>query len=125
MDVAIVGAGIAGLAASIALTRAGHRVAVYEKSRFKNEIGAAITITPNGNRVLRRWGFDFERARPVDFKVFRYVRSDLVYLLMNGLLSFVGYEAGRGGDGNADVMLLPGDWYRVMRYCPVGVFPQR
>jgi salicylate hydroxylase len=104
MDVAIVGAGIAGLAASIALTRAGHRVVVYEKSRFKNEIGAAITITPNGNRVLRRWGFDFERARPVDFKVFRYVRFELVYLLINGLLSFVGYEAGRGRECGCDAL---------------------
>jgi len=77
MDTAIIGAGIAGLAASIALTRAGHSVTVYEKSGFKNEIGAAILITPNGNRVLRRWGFDFERARPVDFKVFRYVGLNL------------------------------------------------
>ncbi|KAF2791192.1 FAD/NAD(P)-binding domain-containing protein [Melanomma pulvis-pyrius CBS 109.77] len=73
MDIAVIGAGIAGLAASIALTRAGHRVTVYEKSSFKNEIGAAILVTPNGNRVLRRWGFDFEKARPVDFKVFRFV----------------------------------------------------
>ncbi|KAK4641286.1 hypothetical protein QC761_611030 [Podospora bellae-mahoneyi] len=56
---AVVGAGIAGLCAAIALRRAGWHVAVYEKSSFKNEIGAAITITPNATLVLERFGFDF------------------------------------------------------------------
>ncbi|KAM3415702.1 hypothetical protein BST61_g9217 [Cercospora zeina] len=60
LDVAIVGAGIAGLSAGIALKRANSSniVKVYEKSTFKNEIGAAITLTPNANRILDRWGFD-------------------------------------------------------------------
>ncbi|KAI5371039.1 putative FAD-binding domain, FAD/NAD(P)-binding domain superfamily [Septoria linicola] len=60
LDVAVVGAGIAGLAAGIALKRAGHysNVVIYERSLFKNEIGAAITPTPNANRILDRWGFD-------------------------------------------------------------------
>ncbi|KAF2187364.1 FAD/NAD(P)-binding domain-containing protein [Zopfia rhizophila CBS 207.26] len=75
MDVGIVGAGIAGLAAAIALRRAGHNVEVFEKSQFKMEIGAAIQLTPNGNRVLRRFGFDFDKARPVDTKQFRFARG--------------------------------------------------
>ncbi len=55
---AIIGAGIAGLSASIALRRAGWSVTIFEKSRFSNEIGAAITVAPNATRVLDHWGFD-------------------------------------------------------------------
>ncbi|KAF2448372.1 FAD/NAD(P)-binding domain-containing protein [Karstenula rhodostoma CBS 690.94] len=75
MNVGIVGAGIAGLSAGIALRRAGHHVEIYEKSTFKREIGAAILLTPNANRILRLWGFDFDKARPVDFKQYRYVNG--------------------------------------------------
>lgn len=76
MDCAVVGAGIAGLAACIALRRAGHNVEVFEKSQFKNEIGAAISITPNGNNVLDSWGFDYGKARSTAKVVNRRVKSD-------------------------------------------------
>lgn len=46
---------------------------IYEKSQFQNEIGAAITITPNGMRVLDRWGFDSDAARGMDAKQIRMV----------------------------------------------------
>ncbi|KAI0480047.1 hypothetical protein GGR56DRAFT_686972 [Xylariaceae sp. FL0804] len=62
---AVVGAGIAGLAAAVALRRAGWRVECLERSRFRNEVGAAITIPPNAARVLDRLGFDLEAAEPV------------------------------------------------------------
>ena len=65
LRIGIIGAGIAGLGAAIALRRAGHEVEVFEQSQFKNEVGAAITITPNGTRVLNHWGFDHEKARGV------------------------------------------------------------
>ncbi|KAL2261980.1 hypothetical protein VTK26DRAFT_2813 [Humicola hyalothermophila] len=62
---AVVGAGIAGLSAAIALRRAGWHVEVFEKSQFKNETGAAITVTPNAAVVLDRWGLDREQAQAV------------------------------------------------------------
>ncbi|KAF2465697.1 FAD/NAD(P)-binding domain-containing protein [Lindgomyces ingoldianus] len=95
MNISIVGAGIAGLAAAIALRRAGHNVEIYEKSQFKNEIGAAILLTPNGNRILRKWGFDFERARPVDFGQFRFVHGESLKVVIHE--DFSGVES-RFGD---------------------------
>ncbi|KAK2749608.1 hypothetical protein FQN57_005830 [Myotisia sp. PD_48] len=65
LNIGIVGAGIAGLGAAIALRKAGHLVEVFERSRFKNETGAAINVCPNASRVLIEYGFDFERAGAV------------------------------------------------------------
>lgn len=66
MKIGIIGAGIAGLSAAVALRRAGHECEVFEQSHFKNEVGAAITITPNGVLVLKKWGFDFEKAKAIE-----------------------------------------------------------
>lgn len=32
---------------------------LYERSKFANEIGAAITMTPNAARILSHYEFDF------------------------------------------------------------------
>ncbi len=63
MHVVVVGAGIAGLTAAIALRRSGHTVTIYEKSHFNNELGAAINVPPNVGRFLLRWGLDPTAAR--------------------------------------------------------------
>ncbi|KAF3044653.1 hypothetical protein E8E12_007576 [Didymella heteroderae] len=55
LKVVIVGAGLGGLAAAIAFTRAGHDVEAFEKSSFHNEVGAAIHLPPNATRVLKAW----------------------------------------------------------------------
>nr|POF15431.1 fad-dependent monooxygenase ops4 [Quercus suber] len=67
INVIIVGAGIAGLTAAIALRRSGHNVRIFEKSQFIGEVGAAFALSPNGVKVLRTLGFSPEgaRARPI------------------------------------------------------------
>lgn len=52
----IAGAGIGGLAASIALAKAGFRPLVMERTARLEEIGAGIQLTPNASRALDRIG---------------------------------------------------------------------
>ena len=54
--VLIAGGGIGGLAAALALLRAGIDVEVYEQSSELREVGAGIQISPNGNRILDHLG---------------------------------------------------------------------
>ncbi|KAI1430025.1 hypothetical protein F5Y12DRAFT_781623 [Xylaria sp. FL1777] len=56
LKVAVIGAGIGGLSAAIALRRQGHEVELYEQSESASEMGAAVHLAPNSNGVLRRWG---------------------------------------------------------------------
>ncbi|MEU5702590.1 FAD-dependent monooxygenase [Streptomyces aurantiacus] len=52
----IVGGGIGGLAAAVAVTRRGHRAVVLERSADFAEIGAGIQLAPNGLHALDRLG---------------------------------------------------------------------
>ena len=59
----IVGAGIGGLAAALALLRAGHHVRVIEQSAALGEVGAGLSITPNASKALAYLGLADELAR--------------------------------------------------------------
>ena len=54
--VAIVGGGIGGLAAALALIRHGVDVEVYEQAPELKELGAGVQISSNGTRVLYAMG---------------------------------------------------------------------
>jgi 2-polyprenyl-6-methoxyphenol hydroxylase-like FAD-dependent oxidoreductase len=58
LRVAIVGAGIGGLAAAAALRARGHDVRVYEQASRFARIGAGIQMLPNSMKVLRGLGVE-------------------------------------------------------------------
>ncbi|OWY46930.1 FAD binding-like protein [Alternaria alternata] len=55
----IVGGGIAGLAAAIALRKDDRQITILEQSRLSTEIGATISLQPNATRILQQsWGLE-------------------------------------------------------------------
>ncbi len=116
VDIAVIGAGIGGLAAATALAQRGAKVRVYEQADEISEVGAGLQITPNGVAVLdalgageavRRAGIATEAVELRDYRAGELVvRLDMArhahpraYLLLHradlvDLLAEAAYEAG-------------------------------
>ena len=56
LKISIVGAGIGGLIAALALKKRGHKPKIYEKAESLSELGAGIQLSPNANKVLEYLG---------------------------------------------------------------------
>ena len=56
LDIIVVGSGIGGLAAALALTAKGHRVLVLEASSDLQSVGGVTVIQANGCRLLDHLG---------------------------------------------------------------------
>jgi len=63
LRVSIVGGGIGGVAAAVALRQRGIDAQVYEQAPQLKEVGAGVALHPNGVRMLRRLGLGDEVAR--------------------------------------------------------------
>ena len=75
LDVVVIGAGLAGLAAAISCAKSGHNVRIMESARELAEVGAGLQLTPNGTRILAGWGIgitELQAAVPTRLSVFRY-----------------------------------------------------
>ncbi|KAL3434377.1 hypothetical protein BDV09DRAFT_195887 [Aspergillus tetrazonus] len=95
MKCIIVGAGIGGLAAGIALRRKGHDVQIFERSSLLREVGAAINICPNASQVLAQWGLDFKRSRMVTAR--SHLRASGITLQTNFTATYPDFASLYGG----------------------------
>ncbi|KAJ7808790.1 FAD/NAD(P)-binding domain-containing protein [Mycena olivaceomarginata] len=68
LNISIVGAGIGGLTAAVALRRNGHNVQIFETAEIKTEIGAAVAVQANSLRVLDHLGVSKENLKGVPWK---------------------------------------------------------
>src|SRR5215213_6524235 len=72
LSIAVVGAGMGGLAVAATLRRAGVEVQVYEQASRFARIGAGIQMMPNSMKVLRGIGIE-ERLRQTAFAPFSHL----------------------------------------------------
>ncbi|MEJ0076185.1 MAG: FAD-dependent monooxygenase [Alphaproteobacteria bacterium] len=75
--IVIAGAGIGGLTAALALTRAGYRAVIVEQTPRLEETGAGIQLSPNATRLLSELGL-LDRLRPhaVAPEAIRIIRAE-------------------------------------------------
>ncbi len=70
LDIAVVGAGPAGLAAALLLNRAGHRVTVFERFATPAPVGSGLILQPTGLTVLSDLGL-LERIEALGSRIDR------------------------------------------------------
>ena len=79
--VAIIGGGIGGLAAAVALHRRGIEAVVYEQAEALTEIGAGLNLSPNALKALRALELEDDAIAigyQADYQVIRSGRSGRV-----------------------------------------------
>ncbi|KAJ7847713.1 FAD/NAD(P)-binding domain-containing protein [Mycena olivaceomarginata] len=67
LNISIIGAGIGGLTAAIALRRNGMITQIFEASQTKAEIGAGVGVQANALSILRQFGYSRENLKPANF----------------------------------------------------------
>jgi len=77
MDIAVFGAGAAGLMTAISLCARGHRCRIYERSRLSHEAGMGFILMPEGMELMRNYGVELA-AVPLRFYHCRNSAGDLL-----------------------------------------------
>jgi len=75
LSIAVVGAGMGGLAVAATLRQVGFDVQVYEQATRFGRIGAGIQMMPNSMKVLRGIGVE-ERLRQIAFAPYSHLNRD-------------------------------------------------
>ncbi len=81
LNVVIIGAGIGGLTAGIALQQAGYRVEIYDRVSQLRPAGAGISMWSNGVKVMNRLGLGDRIAKiggQMDLMQYRTLKDELL-----------------------------------------------
>lgn len=109
MHFAAIGAGVAGLAAAIALRQGGHSVAVYEQAPAIRSLGAGIVSWPNASWVLEALGV-WQALRPHGRRVHAMQR----YTADGELLGSIDVRAIDAAMGHTSLALLRHDLMQAL-----------
>ena len=86
--ISIIGGGIGGLTAALALQHFGYRIALFEQAEELREIGAGVTITPNAMHALHFLGVGERVAReagPTEAYLIRHFQTgEIIKVRANG-----------------------------------------
>jgi salicylate hydroxylase len=77
LPITIVGAGLGGLTAALALQRAGFRPIVFEQAAELGDVGAGISVTPNATKGLEWLGLGVALAKTAQIPPQQVVRDGL------------------------------------------------
>ncbi len=115
----VVGGGIGGIAAAVALARPGIDVQVYEQAQQLAEVGAGVSLAPNGLRMLERLGVGEGIGRVGA----RYVSAQLRFsdgrAVRTNLISSPGQDSTSGSTGPTCLRCWPGNCH--LARCEPGI----
>ena len=77
LNITIIGAGIGGLTAALALQANGHRVRIHEQASSLGEVGAGVMLSPNAMRVFLKLGLGAKIAAQSIRPTFTAVRNSV------------------------------------------------
>jgi FAD-dependent urate hydroxylase len=93
--IAIVGAGVAGMALAILATKQGHQVSLFERGSTVSSMGAGVTLWPNAMFAMQQMGLDKEvtyaGGRPAMMRQFDQhgvLQTEFDILAVNALCGF-------------------------------------
>jgi salicylate hydroxylase len=122
MHVIIVGGGLGGATAALALSRRGIKVTLLEQAAALTEVGAGIQVGANGSRVLRHLGvidaFEKRAVHAQSYRIVNFETGELIHDHPLGAQSAAhygskAYEVHRADTLDVLVEALPADTVRT------------